>query len=148
MTLYRYPEPPKQAWRPKLQRVKPQPDTDEPLTGQVQGKDASDLEEMLARAMSRDRRVDWYRFQVHYGGLPNTSTAIELDFLVKAGALYSIQVDGEWIHKSASTREHDRIQDARLDEILVPQGVRLTQRVKMTGRETQEDVNTIEERLF
>lgn len=149
MKLYRYPEPRRPAdttRRPAPQAVE---EEEAPLTGQVQGKKASNLEEMLARSLEKDDRVSWFSFRRVYGApIRSTVGAIELDFYVNAGAEYPIQVDAEFTHKDAATRAHDSLQDMLLDRQLQGTGARPVQRLRFTGRETQEEVDAIEERLF
>jgi len=147
--IYRYPEPTRPPVDDRLQRVEPQPEEEEALTGLVQGKDASDLEEMYARSLSKDERVLSFRFREVYGAPTRSqSGAIELDFYVVTGPAWPVQIDAEFTHKDADTRAHDALQDQLLDEILLPEGARPVQRVRLTGRETQEEIDTIEERMF
>ena len=104
---------------------------------------------MYARSLSKDERVLSFRFREVYGAPTRSqSGAIELDFYVVTGPAWPVQIDAEFTHKDADTRAHDALQDQLLDEILLPEGARPVQRVRLTGRETQEEIDTIEERMF
>lgn len=89
------------------------------LTGQVQGKPASDIEERLGRAFGGAENVEGYRFQVSYFAGQNIQGEYRLDYLVEADGLeYAINPDGEYAHKSAEQKARDGVQDQRLSERL------------------------------
>ena len=96
-----------------LQRTRPVIEG-ENLTGQVNGKRASALEERFYRGTTKDSRIQWVRFKSIYGAPSNMFGSIELDFLIFTGSFYLVQIDGAWIHKSAQARMHDIMQDERL----------------------------------
>jgi len=98
--------------------VYPQPTMEkEILTGLVQGKDATDIEEYLARALEKQGIA--YKFQTSYIAQMSLPGEVRLDFLVHyEGLYYPIQVDGEYAHKSAAQKERDRQRDAILNRRL------------------------------
>ena len=137
--------PPQKAWTKN--RPEEQPKPDEGLTGYVQGQDASALEERFARSMDKNQRIQWYDFQKSYVAPPGVAGEKTLDFLVGAGLIYPIQIDGDWIHKSASARARDRDSDAEIDQIL--QGsAQLVKRIGGHELETQEMSDRLVEELF
>lgn len=91
--------------RPKLVR-----ETEKPLTRNVQGQPASDLEERFARALEKERIG--YAFQFVHGapkGLPGFQS---LDFLVLTPVPVAVQVDDTtFIHKG--TAAHDELVDTK-----------------------------------
>lgn len=90
----------------------------EVLTGQVNGMDASNLEERFARALEK-HQVE-FDFQPSYAAGRNIQGEIRLDFMVYLGGgiQQPVNIDGIWIHSSAEAKRNDAIQDARLDELL------------------------------
>lgn len=100
------------------------------LSGVLQGKKASDIEEVFGIALDNHEPVQWWSFRNVYGGAPGTFGSIELDFLIYTGALYPVQLDEDWIHHTAQDKAHDMLQDARLNEILRPRGARPVERIK------------------
>lgn len=91
----------------------------EHLSGQVQGKKASDIEERFARALDQGDNVDGYRFQISFFAGMNIQGEYRLDFMVESGGMeYAINPDGEYAHKSAEQKARDQFQDERLSERL------------------------------
>jgi len=79
--------------------------------------------------------------------------SIELDFLVYTGTSYPVQIDGDWIHRSAEAKAHDLLQDARLNAILQPRGAMPVERIPgyklQDGREASQDkADRIVEEMF
>ncbi len=100
---------------PKRMFISPVTDQEPEMTGYVNGRKASDLEERWARTMRGSERVDGFHFRKIYFTIPNH---VELDYLMFAGALvYPIQLDSTWIHSTAEARAHDMSQDARLNDL-------------------------------
>ena len=96
----------------------PQPVAEvEVLTGKVQNKDATDIEERMARAL--DKQGIAYEFQTSFIAQMSLPGEIRLDFLVfHDGLYYPIQADGEYAHKSATQKARDRDRDAVLNKRL------------------------------
>ena len=123
------------------------------LSGMVKGKKASDLEEVFARALDKTDSVQWWQFRNHYGAPMGQVGSIELDFLVYTGTSYPVQIDGDWIHRSAEAKAHDLLQDARLNAILQPRGAMPVERIPgyklQDGREASQDkADRIVEEMF
>ena len=95
----------------------PQPVAEvEVLTGKVQNKDATDIEERMARAL--DKQGIAYEFQTSFIAQMSLPGEIRLDFLVFSEGYYPIQTDGEYAHASASQKARDRERDAILNKRL------------------------------
>lgn len=94
------------------------PKEPELLTGFVQDKPASDIEERYAKALAKNPRVMYYNFRTPLMAPTGFPGSIDLDFLVFTGVYYPIQIDGQYAHKSATQRERDRLNDAMLDDYL------------------------------
>lgn len=124
------------------------PKEDEGLTGYVQGFKASDIEERFARALSKNKRVDSYEFQLQYYAGKNIPGEIRLDFMVHSGFDYPVMIDGEYAHKSADAKAHDQMQRERLDMILLGTGALPTQAVDGTLLQTQEEADAVVRRMF
>ena len=131
--------------RPRIQRIDapalPQtPAEGEGLTGFVQDKEASDLEERFSRALYA-YNID-FAFQV----LVDTAYTLphqekQVDFMVYAGQPQPWEVDGQWIHKSAEQKQYDRDRDAQIDEALRGQGYLPVARVTEEYLGTQDGAN-------
>ncbi len=118
---------------------------EERLTGFVQGKEASDLEERFANALSA-ACID-YRFEVEIQGpvgIPGEEN--QIDFLVED--IYPVEVDGSFVHKSASQKAHDQLRDAILNDFLSDYGWYPIERISGERLETQEAANQVAEELF
>ncbi len=140
MPTFRYRLPPRKGVareRPSIRRPSPLDDLDLNLTGQVRGKKASDLEEIFARALDKSPKVVWWKRELLYGApARNMTGAKTLDYLVYTGVLYPIQIDEEWIHKSAATKASDLFSDAFIFQKLISRGARQVRRIK--GSELRE----------
>ena len=129
------PRPPK----PPLNRLAGTSE-DELLTGFVQGKEASDLEERFARALDAEGKS--YEFEVEVApptAIPGQEN--QIDFVVED--IYPIEVDGSFVHKSASQKAHDQIRDAILNEYLGKYGWQPIDRIPGNMLETQEQADQI-----
>lgn len=116
---------------PLVGRPKPQPDEELRLTGRYRGKKASDLEEVFGRALDGSSKVIWIQYQSLYGApARNMAGAKTLDFLVYTGVLHLIQIDDEWVHKSAATKAKDRFSDAFIFQKLRARGAKQVRRIK------------------
>lgn len=117
--------------KPRSTQIVDTPGDEEPLTHQVQGQPASDLEERFARALDKNPRVLRYDFQSFYlGPTRNSQGTITVDFMVEsAGQIWPVQVDGEYAHKTQSQRDEDAQKDQILNQRLGKQGIRQVQRI-------------------
>ena len=114
----------------------------EEYTGEVQGSKASKFEEMAALALDRMASVIDYIFQ-YEAVTPYTIPGYEnkIDFMVNLGGLYrAIEIDHEWIHKTAEAQEYDRIRDQILNDVLQQQGIMPIVRIRVTSFTTQEEM--------
>lgn len=137
--------PPQRPWRKNRPAKLPEPE--EGLTGIVQGQDASAYEERFARSMDKNPRVQWYDFVKTYVAPPGIAGSKELDFLIGAGLIYPIQIDGDWIHKGASARAQDEESDNQINQIL-QHSAQPVRRVRGIELETQEMSDRLVEELF
>ena len=119
----------------------------EALTGSVQGKEASDLEERFARAL--DKRGYSYNFEypiLSAVGVPGEEN--QIDFVVQHEGVHPIEVDGFFVHKSASQKAHDKVRDAILDDQLANQGWERIVRVPGDNLQTQDDADEVVRELL
>lgn len=133
----------------RMQRPKPVND-EEALTGYVEGKSASDIEERFARALDNLSTVEGYEFLPVIIAPPNVAGSIQLDFLVYSGGLWPIQIDGDYIHKSAEAKAHDLLQDALTDDYFRSQGrgAQPSKRIPGHKLETQSEADSVARELF
>ena len=120
----------------------------EVLTQAVQGQPASDIEERFARALYKNERVEDFEFQQSYFAGRNMPGEVRPDFIVYAGTVYPVQIDGEYAHKSAEQKATDRAKDAQLDGYLTPMGAAVTQRISGDLLQTQEDADRLVQEMF
>jgi len=104
------------------------PGEDEGLTGFVQGREASDLEERFARALNT------YGLDYRFEALVDTAFTLpyqekQVDFMVYTGQTQPWEVDGTFTHKSGEQKEYDRQRDAQIDEALKEQNAAPVRRV-------------------
>ena len=120
---------------------------EEELTGSVQGRKASDIEERSARAM--DKIPDWtYTFLVRVSPLTgqltqavrNLAGEYEIDFLAQRGnELLPINIDGEVSHFLAQWQEvQDNQRSAVINAALEKYGARPLVRVPFFELDTQD----------
>jgi hypothetical protein len=112
---------------------------DEGLTGFVQGKDASDLEERFYRSAIKDSRITRIRFRKILGA-PSRSMfgSAELDYLLFAGHHIAVAVDGERWHSQMSAILKDLRQDDIILHGLRRLGVDRVQHIRGRHLETQD----------
>jgi len=136
------PRPPQQP----LNRIKVSGEG-ERLTGFVHGKEASDLAERLANALDK----------VHYGymfgykvlsniGVPGEEN--EIDFVVFHEGTWPTEVDGTFVHKSASQKAKDALRDAVLNDQLSRDGWEPIRRIPGSDLESQDDANTTVQEMW
>jgi hypothetical protein len=112
----------------------------ERLTGFVQGKEASDLEERFARALTKAGRE--FRFQVEV----TTAVTIpgeenQVDFLVDD--IWPTEVDGTFTHKTGSQRAHDELRDAIVNDTTRDWGWNPIRRVPGDTLDSQEEADRV-----
>ena len=120
----------------------------EVLTQAVQGQSASDIEERFARALYKNERVEGFEFQQSYFAGRNMPGEVRPDFIVYAGTVYPVQIDGEYAHKSAEQKATDKAKDEQLDGYLTPMGAAVTQRIPGDLLQTQEDADRLVREMF
>ena len=74
--------------------------------------------------------------------------AAELDFYIRAGPIYLVQLDGDWIHKSAGQREQDRVQDDRIWQELRHQNPQPISRIRGSLIQDFEHTRRVVNQLF
>jgi hypothetical protein len=117
--------PKSKSYKYKIQGIPAEPITpvaavetkdEEVLSGQVNGKSASDVEERSAKSMARMPTVKGYQFRYVFFGPRNSSGSVEVDYLVLMvnGRVYTVLVDGEFAHKDAAQKSRDKLNDQKL----------------------------------
>jgi hypothetical protein len=145
MKPFRYklsPRPPKMP----LNRLKVSGEG-EVLSGFVHGKEASDLEERFARALDKLR----YSYSFEYEVLSNTGLPGEenqIDFVIDHEGVHPVEVDGFFVHKSATQKAKDALRDAVLNESLSRDGWENIVRVPGSDLESQDDADTVVRELL
>lgn len=134
----------------RVQRPKPVTDDEPPLTGMVQGQRASDIEERFARALDKLSKVTRYDFLPTILAPPNMAGSIQIDFMVYAGEVWPVQLDGDWVHKSAEAKAHDQLQDALADEYFASAGYGAQPQQRIPGHliSNQQDADQLVRTLF
>jgi len=138
--------------RPGVVRQPAQPG--ETLTGYIGDFKASDIEERTSRALEAQKIGYQFRAQfipsnppvvIHSEAGRNQLGAVEADFVFEVGGLVTaVQIDGEFAHKTAAQHEHDKEQDAKLNEVLRQLGGGVVVRIPFYYLKTQEQTdNTI-----
>ena len=123
----------------------------ETLTGMVQGKRASDIEERSARAI--DKIEGWsYQFRVRISPLTHSLTSqvrnlpgeYEIDFLCFRGSeMLPILIDGEVSHFLAEWQKlQDEVREAVINDTLSKYGALPVVRVEFWHLDTQSHANT------
>ena len=122
--------------------------TDEGLTGWVNGKEASDIEERFSRSLRQ--RKKGFHFRVNFPttvSIPGEDK--EVDFLVDQGGQFrAVEIDGEFGHKTASQKGKDQLREILLNETLGRNNILPIIRVPWTQLETQEKANAYVQRTF
>ena len=120
----------------------------EGLSGKVLGQPASDLEERFARALSKNRRVLGYRFQVSFiasRGLPGEK---RVDFVVNTGLQRPVEVDGAYVHKTAAQQASDAVKELVLNAYFRAAGYQPLLRIPGFHLENQESADRFVQALF
>jgi hypothetical protein len=112
----------------------------ERLSGFVHGKEASDLEERFARALDKLGYSYYFEYEVLSDvGLPGEEN--QIDFVIEHEGTHPIEVDGGWVHKSASQKAKDALRDALLNESLSRDGWENIVRVPGSDLESQDEAD-------
>lgn len=113
-----------------------QPNDDEGLTGFVQGKPASDLEERIARALYKRRKR--FEFQVEvFTRLSRPDDGRNVDFIVDG--VQPVEPDGFIGHyRTISQKGNDYVRELQLNEAFRKMGLRPLIRVPYFKLQTQE----------
>ena len=110
---------------------------DPPLTGWVNGLEASDLEERFARALRREKYE--FRFKVLIStpfNLPGEKN--EVDFIVDT-IDQPVEIDGEIGHRTGAQKEKDKVRDVILNPVLNNMGLKNIERISWHNLEDQEE---------
>lgn len=112
-----------------------------PLTGQVHGFSASDIEERFARACYKNKVKFW--FKVEFDVLTTLmGEKKEIDFVLELPIPQTVDIDGEFAHKTTEQKGKDALRDALLNNELLKLGYRVPHiRVEWWRLETQEEAN-------
>ena len=113
----------------------------EPLTGFVQGKQASDLEERFARALAKFGYQFVYSYFVP---LPYEVAGEEnqIDFIVFDGGIpYAVEVGAAFFHADSSQRMEEMVRDQILNDVLRTQGIQPIVRLPWNEPSTMEKAN-------
>jgi hypothetical protein len=91
---------------------------DEQLTGVIQAKEASDIEERFARALYKLQRTFTYEYDVDTAvSIPGEQRVV--DFIVDVGGIYqAFEIDGEFAHKTLEKKEEDMMREIVVNEAL------------------------------
>ena len=118
---------------------------DERLTGFVQGKEASDLEERFARSLDKLDKKYVFEYEVLAPvGIPGQEN--QIDFVVEETR--PIEVDGNFVHKSGSAKAEDQIRDAILNDFLSQYGWEPIMRISGDRLEDQQHADAVVGELF
>jgi hypothetical protein len=121
----------------------------EVLTGKINDRDASDLEERFANALNDNPNVDTFEYQPSYIAYRDMPGEIRPDFVVySSGMLHPIFVDGAFVHMSAEQKGKDAENDIILNERLSGSGAFPVRHVKEEDLMTQEDANKTAREIF
>ena len=121
------------------------PDNQEQLSGFIQGAKASDIEERFARALSKDKRVDGYKFRFPVISPRSHPGQLEIDFVVQsAGLIYSFQVDGQYSHAGIGKKQDDHRKDVLVDAYMIKKfNAFPVKRIPWTRLQTQEQADIL-----
>jgi hypothetical protein len=118
-----------------------------PLTGFVQGRKASDIEERFARALERSGLK--FLFQARVSVMESVPGQDKLvDFMVDAGNRYPIEIDGPIAHRTAAQKGKDLIREILLNHTFLRRGIMPIRRVKWWQLEIQSLANRLVGELF
>ena len=142
---YRYPLDPKPPRTP-VGRIQGTSE-DERLTGVVQGKDASDLEERWAGAKRRANRKFIFEFLMQTPfSLPGKDR--QIDFIDTTEVWQPEEIDGNFSHKTGAQKAKDRARDAILNLELRKQGALPIIRIPGDDIQTPEDADRVHREIY
>lgn len=116
----------------------------ENLIGEVQGKKASEQEELFARALDNAGKKYIFQYEI-LGPVGIPGQEHEIDFIVEQK--YPVEVDGLWVHKTAQQKLKDKLRDQILDNHLNQYGFMPIKRIPATWK-SQDEANAAVEGLF
>jgi hypothetical protein len=130
----------------RLDQPKPVPDPT-PLTGFVNGKRASNLEERFARGLHSAKLSFIFQYKVPVAGtLPGKEKVV--DFLVERGLRYPVEIDGLIAHHTTAQKGQDVVREILINHAFIQRGILPIRRVKWWQLETQEMANRVVRELF
>ena len=134
---YRFPKKSKRTPRFNVNRFQVRtPKDDPPLTGWVNGQEASDIEERFARSLSSEGFSFSFNVPIPTAvSLPGEKKII--DFLIHDLAL-PVEVDGEIGHKTQAQKGNDVVRDLMLNPVLRKEGFSEIVHVPYWKLETQD----------
>ena len=137
---FRFPKKSKRTERFTLNRWNVSlPTDDPPLTGWVQGQQASDIEERVARSLDAEGLA--YSFNVPIAtavSLPGEKKVV--DFLIHDLGI-PLEVDGEIGHKTQAQQGNDTVRDLLLNPVLARDGFSEIVHLPWWKLDTQEETN-------
>ena len=146
----RYKLPPRPPGGDRLNRPQ-EPAAKEQFTGIVQGKTASTLEERIARSLDKlGDLIEGYTFGYTVNtpfSLPGEGNKVDFAVWMFSGT-QPLEIDGDWIHKSAGDKGQDELRDALVNTTMGPRGWLPIIRIKGHEIETQAMSDAVIEGLF
>lgn len=120
----------------------------EVLTGIVNGRDASDLEERFANALRKAGLGFYFQWLVETRySLPAQEKVV--DFIVYANKrVYPVEIYGDYFHESYGARQHDMIRERELNDVFATYGWEDLSIVWGHELQDQEQANYAVRRLF
>jgi hypothetical protein len=150
LPIPKYKLPPRPPSGDRLNRPQ-EPSSEEAFSGVVQGKTASTLEERVARSLDKAKsRIEGYAFQRKVDtpySLPGQDNSVDFAVWMFAGT-QPLEVDGDWIHKSAGDKGKDELRDGIINEAMAPRGWLPIKRIKGFEIETQEMSDALINEIF
>jgi hypothetical protein len=118
-----------------------------PLTGWVQGRRASDLEERFARALIQAGLSFTFQEQVTLAGMiPGQEKRV--DFMVLCGMPCPVEIDGPIAHQTAGQKGADLVREILLNHAFLRRGIQQIRRVKWWRLESQQMANRQVREMF
>jgi hypothetical protein len=149
-SIPKYKLPPKPPLGDRLNRPQ-EPSSEETFSGIVQGKTASKLEERIARSLDKlGDLIEGYTFGYTVNtpfSLPGEGNKVDFAVWMFAGT-QPLEIDGDWIHKSAGDKGQDELRDGLVNETMASRGWLPIIRIKGHEIETQEMSDAVIEELF
>ena len=139
---YLYPKPKTERLDVPLNRIPPTP-AGEGLTGQVMGKDASDIEERYARALFKQGVEFQFQYDVWTAyTLPTEQKKV--DFVVWDGGVpFPEEVDAAFTHNTAEQKAYDVERDGIVNDAMASEGWQPIRRIDGERMNTQEGADQV-----